>query len=418
MISWDSIETIIIEPILILNDRAYNPIETVILCSDKHAIKKNVPTLSDTDGCFRVLSFDQLGITKKWKAELFDRSEKIGHKVYLLSSEDAEIIKMIYALCICKKNCWVSKNLELAEYQLESKLAMYLERYSYTFNSIKIRNFDYAKRIFTMYRNHLILSWKEKITIFYDKLIEKPFRIAGRVYRSLTRKKYMKSITATHPDWEIDYYYKCSESNSGCVFLSVKDENNKIFVKGNEPPVFKSIKNEICINNQLKNDAVAKEVFVLSVAADSFFRWIAFPFSDDILLSDQIKERPLNQNELELLARFLLKALDCLAAKKIVHRDIRLENIMCKLNTEGEVKSFRLIDFGCSVFDGKDIWKYSLCDRHMADVVCGENRYNDITVDDAAAAHSVYIECGGEKGDVLSGEFLKRIGRYYYSRRC
>jgi serine/threonine protein kinase len=58
----------------------------------------------------------------------------------------------------------------------------------------------------------------------------------------------------------------------------------------------------------------------------------------------------LSEGEVRMIMEQALLALDFLGIKKIVHRDIKLENILIKSieeNTEFEV---RIADFGLSVF--------------------------------------------------------------------
>ncbi|MCH1947747.1 hypothetical protein MCJ35_00850 [Enterocloster sp. OA13] len=417
MIRWEVIDTNLTQPILILNDKVFNPIEVMVLCNNTNTIKRNFSSMEVDRRKFRIISFKQLGITSDWEKDLFARANKLGQNISSVSEADIEIIKLLYSLCICIKPCWISRQLIKKKSTTEDIFRLYIEKYSYNFDYKRIKNFSYVDKLICNKKKQRFLLLKEILLLLWNKIVEKSSSAIGDVHQVLTKSMYTKSIEKEHPNWMINCQYTYSESNSGCIFLTAQDGSKRLFIKGNENPVFESIKNEIHINQLLKQDIVSNELFLLSYNSSKRYKWIAFPFIDGILLSIHIKRGLLNKRELGLLASFLFNCLDCLSSHDIIHRDIRSGNIMCIINKEYEVESFRLIDFGCSVFKGNDIWGDSIWDRHMASVVCGENRYNDLIVDDAASAYLTYIECGGDSGDIYSKKFLKRIGVSYYMRR-
>jgi serine/threonine protein kinase len=73
------------------------------------------------------------------------------------------------------------------------------------------------------------------------------------------------------------------------------------------------------------------------------------------------KQPFLNEAEVRVIMEQVLLALDFLTIKKIVHRDIKLENILIKSiedNTEHEV---RIADFGLAMFTPQDEMIHHKC---------------------------------------------------------
>lgn len=62
----------------------------------------------------------------------------------------------------------------------------------------------------------------------------------------------------------------------------------------------------------------------------------------------QQKHLKLEESEIKAIFKQLLQALKYLHSHNIIHRDLKLDNIMFK--TKGNIKSLKLIDFGYATF--------------------------------------------------------------------
>ena len=149
-------------------------------------------------------------------------------------------------------------------------------------------------------------------------------------------------------------------------------------------------------------------------SADVSEKWIGYPFLKYEDLSGLIKKRSLTEKQLQKLGLFLCESVEEMKSINIVHNDFRTDNIMIVLRDNEDIE-FRLIDFGCAYVDGKGPWSNNYWGRYFGNVVCGDYRYSNWIVDDAASAYLVYIECGGGEEDTFARKLKDLFGKTLFS---
>lgn len=111
--------------------------------------------------------------------------------------------------------------------------------------------------------------------------------------------------------------------------------------------------NEIRVHWSLENCPGVLDL--IAMHEDSDMIYLVLEYQPQGTLMSTLEKQPfLNEAEVRVIMEQVLLALDFLMIKKIVHRDIKLENILIKSiedNTEHEV---RIADFGLAVFTPND----------------------------------------------------------------
>lgn len=360
---------------------------------------------------------------RNWIVDCWKRGEPVNKFVRGPMPEDLLYLDMFYVLYCCPKENWVfnrlrSDVLNATDSNDEQELAVLLNEYlrenKYHLNPFHIVNKANGARYLSYSpASCSICSLLEKWEVLSGRLLEKMLRFRVVLHGWLSHKRFIARLKSSPMFLDAQFHLldKKGESSSGCVFIQVQKGDKHWFVKGDESPLFHGIVNEINIQNRLMERGADKNYLQME-AFNRDLRWIGYPFENKRTLRHILKERTLTEEELRRLGLFIIETLDGLNEMNIIHRDYRIENIMAEEDGEGAVVAFTLFDFGCSVMDGIDIWKKgTFWDNYLSRQVCGEGRYNERIVDDAAAACNVYLKCGGKPDDRLLKEIEKRIGR-------
>jgi serine/threonine protein kinase len=72
------------------------------------------------------------------------------------------------------------------------------------------------------------------------------------------------------------------------------------------------------------------------------------------LMNSLEKSKTFQETEVRIIMEQLLLALDFFEKKKVVHRDIKLDNILIKQIEEGGIYEIRIADFGLATFTLRD----------------------------------------------------------------
>ena len=205
-------------------------------------------------------------------------------------------------------------------------------------------------------------------------------------------------------------------SNSGGNIYIFNVGENKYFIKGNEPGPIQTIKNEVTVQKRIIDSEEDKNLFVLMEKHADDYSWIKYPYVPYDTLDDYLKKHRLDCDSIRLLGSFLCNILDVLYRNNIVHNDLRDTNIMVVTDQSGRVEKFLLIDFGAASIDGRSPWTLDFYEgKYLIRNVCGDYRYNEFILDDAASAMLVYLEAGGMPDDEAAQAIRSKIGRIYYS---
>jgi len=416
---------------IIIDDDVLNPNEKLVISYRKIDKKlkdifagdrKNV-TRYNREKVIRFVMFKELGINSNWTKYLLNNSAKIEDNIFRPCFIDAVWIMYVYVNSFCDKNYWLYNNvIEIirSEYKINSfddiyqTLNEYLRIKNIKFMPLKFNNYDTINclnnRMFEKGYFKIKLIYKNVINVFITKII----RAQIILYQFFTREKYINKIEEDYNKHDLVILNKKGTSASGCVFAITNDNEQKMFVKGNESPLYNSIKNEIQIQYILKASECRTDKFLYMKEHDKNLKWIAFPYVNNQTLREYIKLKNLDKVELDMFGDFLLEVLNNLNNTKVIHRDLRLENIMVIKNWYGSIEKFMLFDFGFSVYANNDQWRTKkVWDKRLIKIVGGKNRYNDYIVDDAAAAYCMYIDLGGEVDSFYANTLKSHIGNIY-----
>jgi len=93
---------------------------------------------------------------------------------------------------------------------------------------------------------------------------------------------------------------------------------------------------------------------LLEIFEDEQFVYLTLEFqSEGSLLNEIIKERKLSEDHVRLIMEQLLLTLDYMHQKDIIHRDIKLDNILINKKEEGGY-NVKIADFGMATFSKKN----------------------------------------------------------------
>lgn len=400
-------------------------IETVLIVLDKREKKRCERLAEPLNMGKRLLVADgaRFSFPKKWMEDCWKRGEAVSAFIRKPSPEDLQYMDMFYILYSGSRWDWMKGRLQRHIYStvgirkeddLASTLNRYLKSNGYVLSPLRIGNkFNGAKYLSDSNAVRKLYSVLGNMDILSETLLRRALRLQVVSHELVSKRRYVSGVRNLQifSGAQLRILNKKGESSSGCIFLHIKKNSEQWFIKGNESPLFHGIKNEINIQKRLSAHMAGQHYLHMKLY-DPGSCWIGFPYEKKRTLKHVLAERRLTGEEQKKLGKFILVTLDELYEMNLIHRDYRIENIMVDEDAGGSIQSFTLFDFGCSVLDGSDIWKKrTFWNRYLSKEVCGEGRYNRRIVDDAAAAHVVYIKCGGNPDDCISREIESRIGR-------
>lgn len=111
--------------------------------------------------------------------------------------------------------------------------------------------------------------------------------------------------------------------------------------------------NEIRVHWSLENCPGVLDLIAIHEDCDMIFLVLEYQ-PQGTLMSTLEKQPFLNEAEVRVIMEQVLLALDFLMIKKIVHRDIKLENILIKSIEDKTAHEVRIADFGLAVLTPHD----------------------------------------------------------------
>ena len=195
--------------------------------------------------------------------------------------------------------------------------------------------------------------------------------------------------------------------DAGCfgeTFLSKQKGSNELYatkrisVKSiyQEPCLKKYIQNEIMILKQVKHPNIVK-LFDVKVKKDYIYLVMEYCNGGSLsnALNSYIKSFgvPFSEEIVRYLMKQILSGVECLHKHGVIHRDLKLENILLKYNSEYEAQSnniflsqIKIIDFDISSRTGTYFKKYM-------DPTFVYNDFDDIVCDEKIDVWSLGILC-------------------------
>ena len=408
---------------IILDDLECNPIEVLFFLDTVPETLKSENNRFGfvDDGRKRIIvlqTFKEAGL-----AEWYRKKQKNGFDI---SSEDIAFLWLNVAYCLSNRASWLRSNIIFRYMKRFMKDEKGVEDFfvDYTLkNDVKIRhayNTIYPRRIgnritvlgkagINLYKKMNLLRMRTYFRLkFYRIGKDKNHSCASFIDRLISENV----ISANSYDSE----GKSFNSNSGGNIYIFNEGDNKCFIKGNEPGPLQVIKNEVTVQKRIIDSEEDKDCFVLMERHADDYSWVKYPYVPYDTLDDYMKKHRLDRDAIKLLGMFLCKILDVLYRTNIVHNDLRDANIMVVTDQSDRVENFLLIDFGAASIDGNNPWNSDIYEgQFLIRNVCGDYRYNEFILDDAASAMLIYSEAGGMPDDEAAQMIRSKIGRLFYS---
>lgn len=204
-----------------------------------------------------------------------------------------------------------------------------------------------------------------------------------------------------------------SDSTSGCqIFVGENEEKEKCFVKVASK---KEAKKTIALEKKAARILSGSQYVLTDDSTNE--EYLIFSYLCGETLESFIKKRSFTQDECFRFLIFLNEILDQLFEKRIIHRDLRADNIFVTRSNEGEI-SFVLLDFGAAIINFEiDFSQAEIVRKAEENGLGGNCRAGMAVWDDAASAVLLFnqvckecslLEC--KQYEVLT----QKVGRLIY----
>lgn len=401
---FDFFSLITLDPqCLIIDSKEINPIEIWVITNqekkiNKYIMEKKLDDFGNGDirRIVRVYSVKKIKIINAKKT-----IEKIVHKLGNEVSKwpDADYRKLLQYYFLFSKNNFVKK-----------LLSLYLGISDNNVSEITIQ----INTFLSEYNSQIDIRKKRKQDLFdriRHKLVLERISWRVRIHNVFTRKRFFNYLNEHFNCDEGQLVNISSKSGTDCVLMKQITSHGTFFIKGNAPRIC-NLKHEIKSQKRINLYYPTCTQFVKFVECDKKNEWILYPYENGVSLREYCKEYVFNIESLDNLGCFLLDVIKKLKNIRIIHSDIRPENILV-YRTEN-TEEFRLIDFGGAAIDEKIQWtRNNGIDRYYKRIIGGKYRYDDEIIDDAASAILTYIEAGGKLSDKFGQKLLCEVGSYY-----
>ena len=175
---------------------------------------------------------------------------------------------------------------------------------------------------------------------------------------------------------DITLFQCLGKGSYGEVFLSKKEGKNELYATkkmdrkyADQPQVSKYLKNEIAILKELKHKNIVK---LEDVKTTTNHYYLVMEFCNGGALSDCLRKyqekygKPFSEEIVQYLMKQIITAIRYIHNKHIIHRDLKLDNILVNFNSEIDKKNLnmmkavvKIIDFGFATHLGKSNLVYS-----------------------------------------------------------
>lgn len=193
--------------------------------------------------------------------------------------------------------------------------------------------------------------------------------------------------------------------DAGCfseIFLSKKSGSDELLATkkisvsnfSREPYLKKYLQNEINFLNEVKHPNIIK---LYDIKMDLECIYLVMEYCNGGALSKILEEykqkngKPFNEEIVQFLMRQILSAVECLHKHQIIHRDLKLENILLKFNSDSPqvlsnifLSQVKIIDFNISTRTREYLNKHKEVKKENEEIIpiminddCGDDIYDE-----------------------------------------
>lgn len=304
-------------------------------------------------------------------------------------------------------NLYYSSSKKYTYRKLILKLKKFMEEKNYSFICTKYKwayyNKNYDKQFIYFSKLQKIL----KNYTYYNKKI--PGFLSKICFTFLKKYNHLKIKFKKNKNGNLQEFNK-HKSTNGCLYFYKYENNTKIsFVKCMD--YFKTYINEIESLTLLKD--CENDFYPKLISFDKKF-YVEESIVNGITLREYLNKYKLNSQDSKKIIEFLIKILDDLYARNIIHRDIRPQNIMVS-TINGKINNLYLIDFGFSINPKiKDLNYNNLFDKRVLKALGDNYKPSLYEYDDAISCVNMLEDIISDVYDKYSNEvekIISKIGR-------
>lgn len=366
---------------------------------------------------------------EKWIKNVFDTADYTDHNCVKCNGENKQYI-LLYILLSTKYRLYYSDVIEFMNHEeicrrsdgtgnlhtlLYDDLLKYISEHGYSYVRMKGNVYLINRRPFIPFRKYSLnenLSYAGIRSIFLT-LIQ-----IIRQISFLMLQKIIKKISVHTRKYELKKRYGDvkivkTESFSGNLFFTAENNiGDKIFIKCSPLFVFNNAY-EYKATGIMSSLHSNKRLYLLPHLQESNEKILVYDYSDKhITLGDVLSKRKLTEIEQNLLLIFIREIIDDLSEHNVIHRDIHPGNIILEMDDEDKIRSFKLIDFGCSCIN-QEVNNNTFIEK-WTNRYSGNNFRKSINSwDDSISAVYLYLQVAREVTENNMNELMKILEKKY-----
>ncbi|CAD8116732.1 unnamed protein product [Paramecium sonneborni] len=167
--------------------------------------------------------------------------------------------------------------------------------------------------------------------------------------------------------------------------------------------------NEILIMQKLKHDNIV-QLTDIYVGENTFYLILEYLEGKSLDEIFQYQQSNFEQEQIQIIIKLILQAIDYMHSEGVMHRDLKPENIMFKQTNN--LQSLKIVDFGLATFQNIDVFPYPRCGTpgyvapEIANLQDMSLKY-DVICDEFSVGCIFYKLCTGK--EIFPGNDYKEI---------
>lgn len=253
------------------------------------------------------------------------------------------------------------------------------EDYSVLFNFDKVNKKVKVDKI-----KYLRRQFKLKKVPMYVKVIDRAYKFEKVLWTTFSEGKFKKILKEKYNIDNVERFNYDRWVRLGKYYTGMK-HNQKLFIKVADK--FNTHRSEIKAFKLLSNNKDDMFLNLIAYSEDEKYGFVAYKYENILTLDEALDKVEFTEDNVRAFIEFLKKALDKLNDKKIVHRDIRPQNIMVVLDDNRKIIGYKIFDFGYAVINEVDNLDFkNVYDKNTLVKLGTQFKYSVLKWDDAVSA--------------------------------